>query len=114
MAAPPPPSMTDSLQPKDGSMPTSTPPRTSNGSPQIAGDAASAAPYDRLDAIEQAVREQGASVRKTQQGFAIFAFFALIIAMITLLTVALKLDAKTTTSKAAAPAIAAPVAKTPA
>ena len=60
----------------------------------------------RLDDIQREVRAQGAGIRATQRGFAIFAVLALVIAGVTLIVVAAKLD------KASAPATPAAVAQT--
>jgi uncharacterized cupredoxin-like copper-binding protein len=64
---------------------------------------------ERLDRIENEVRTQGDKARNIQRGFALFAFFALLIAVATLIAVAAKLDAKGT-STAATPAAAGPAA----
>jgi len=65
-----------------------------------------------LDAVLQEVREQGARARRTQQGFAIFAVLALVIALVELVVIAAKLDNGTTrTRAAAAPAAAAATKK---
>jgi uncharacterized cupredoxin-like copper-binding protein len=63
----------------------------------------------RLDRIENEVRTQGAKARNIQRGFALFAFFALLIATATLIAVAAKLDAKGTSTAAtsAGPALGA-------
>jgi uncharacterized cupredoxin-like copper-binding protein len=67
--------------------------------------------------LREDVRRQGASMRSTQRAFSIFALTAFLIATGTLLLVAFKLDAKTSTNnvsvKAAAPA-ATKVAPAPA
>jgi uncharacterized cupredoxin-like copper-binding protein len=75
----------------------------------------------KLDQVERRVEEQGRSMKRTQQGFAIFAGLALIIALVNLVAVAVKLDGKTTTtasskqpSVATAPVVPAPAAATPA
>ena len=66
---------------------------------------------DRLDRLENEVRDQGNAARKIQRGFAFFAFFALLIAAVNLLVVADKLDKKSTTAAPAAAATpAAPAA----
>src|SRR3954467_1669939 len=68
----------------------------------------------RLRAIEAEVRKQGRSVRAAQRSWGIFAFFALLIASATLIAVAAKLDAKSSTAAApAAPAAIAPAPATP-
>ena len=66
----------------------------------------------RLDDIEREVRKQGESARLAQRGFALFAMFALMIAVVNLIVVAAKLDNKSssTTTQAAAPAAASAAA----
>ena len=81
------------------------------------GHAPSAAPEkpdsgveERLDRLEQEVRDQGDRARNIQRGFAIFALVALLIAGVNLLVVASKLDKKSSTPAAAAAAPAATTA----
>jgi uncharacterized cupredoxin-like copper-binding protein len=67
----------------------------------------------RLVHVEEEVRRQGTTAKRVQQGFAIFAFFALLIAGVNLIVVATKLDnsssaTATPKAKAAAPAPALP------
>jgi uncharacterized cupredoxin-like copper-binding protein len=58
--------------------------------------------------LRNEVREQGASMRRTQSAFSIFALIALLLSGATLLAVAFKLNAKTTTTRTVtAPAVAA-------
>ncbi len=75
----------------------------------------------KLDQVERRVDEQGRSMKRTQQGFAIFAGLALVIALANLIAVGFKLDGKTTTtasskkpSVATAPVVPAAAAATPA
>jgi uncharacterized cupredoxin-like copper-binding protein len=72
--------------------------------------------FERLDRIEREVQSQGDRARTVQRGFSIFALMALLIAMATLIAVAVKLDKKGTPAAkapagaaAAAPAAAAPL-----
>ena len=75
----------------------------------------------KLDDVERRVEAQGRGIKRTQQGFAIFAGLALVIALANLIAVATKLDGRTTTTVSArkptvatapviAPATAAPAA----
>jgi uncharacterized cupredoxin-like copper-binding protein len=65
-----------------------------------------------IDDLRQEVRRQGKGIRATQQAFTIFAAMALILALITFLAVAIKLDKKTSPtvvpSAGTKPAAAAP------
>src|SRR4051794_11998543 len=94
---------------------TATPP-SSNGATTDAPAPNSAEPVEvRLQAIETEVRRQGRSVRAAQRSWSIFAVFALVISGATLIAVAAKLDAKSSTPApaAAAPAAVAPAPATP-
>lgn len=62
---------------------------------------------ERLERIEHEIRAQGDRAQNVQRGFAIFAFMAVLLAMATLIAVAVKLDRKPTRVAAAAPAAAA-------
>lgn len=68
-----------------------------------------------LAGLETELKRQSRSIRRTQQGFAIFAAAALVIALVNLVTTASKLGTKdvrvTRASVAAAPASAAPAKK---
>jgi uncharacterized cupredoxin-like copper-binding protein len=68
-----------------------------------------------LNEIRRDVHEQSQSIRRTQQAFTIFAAMALLLAMASLLAVALKLDRKprTITQRPAAVAAAPPAARAP-
>src|SRR3954451_21522373 len=91
---------------------TATPP-SSNGATTDAPAPNSAEPVEvRLHAIETEMRKQGRSVRAAQRSWSIFAVFALVISGASLIAVAAKLDAKSSTAAPAAPA--APVAVAPA
>jgi uncharacterized cupredoxin-like copper-binding protein len=80
--------------------------------------AASAPPepqQQELRELRDEVRRQGASIRATERSFVIFAVLALLLAMATLLAVALKLDGKSSSGKATpTPAPAAAATKAPA
>jgi uncharacterized cupredoxin-like copper-binding protein len=88
--------------------PGSPPSRTRGALPVVRDDRL----IERLDRIESEVRVQGDRARIVQRGFAIFAFMALLIAMATLIAVAVKLDRKGTRTVTPPPAgaAAAPVA----
>src|SRR3954468_8686442 len=60
--------------------------------------------------VRHELRRQGASIKATQRAFEIFAVLALVIAMASLLAVALKLDGKKTVVGRATPPAAAPPA----
>jgi uncharacterized cupredoxin-like copper-binding protein len=91
---------------------TATPPST-NGATTAAPTPQNVDAVEfRLQAIETEVRRQGRSVRAAQRSWSIFAFLALLIAGATLIAVAAKLDAKSST--AAAPVPVAPAPATPA
>jgi uncharacterized cupredoxin-like copper-binding protein len=66
-----------------------------------------------LTEIRRDVREQSQSIRRTQQGFVIFAAMAVLIALASLIVVAAKLNGKSQTivQRAAAPAAAAPLSR---
>jgi uncharacterized cupredoxin-like copper-binding protein len=69
-----------------------------------------------LDSLTQEVRRQGRQIKSAQAAFSIFAFLAFVIATVTLLAVALKLDRTPQTvvrNVAGAPAIATPAAPLP-
>src|SRR3954447_16895108 len=86
---------------------TATPP-SSNGATTDAPAPNSAEPVEvRLQAIETEVRKQGRSVRAAQRSWSIFAVFALVISGATLIAVAAKLDAKSSTVATAAAALGA-------
>src|SRR3954454_10667447 len=92
---------------------TATPP-SSNGATTDAPAPNSAEPVEvRLHAIETEVRRQGRSVRAAQRSWSIFAVFALVISGASLIAVAAKLDAKSSTAAPAAPVAAAPAPAAP-
>jgi uncharacterized cupredoxin-like copper-binding protein len=66
-----------------------------------------------LTEIRRDVRQQSQSIRRTQQGFVIFAAMAVLIALASLIVVAAKLNGKpqTIVQRAAAPAAAAPLSR---
>ena len=77
----------------------------------IGGPEAPVSTREELLTIEEEVKRQGAAARQAQQGFAIFALMALLIAAANLIVVATKLEGKSST--AAAPTTAAPAAAAP-
>ena len=69
---------------------------------------------ERLAELRDEVREQGRQIKGTQQAFSLFAVMALIIAMASLVAIALKLDRHPTTTVVANAPAAAPAAAAPA
>jgi uncharacterized cupredoxin-like copper-binding protein len=66
--------------------------------PAVDGDRNGSGPAPTLATVVDELREQGARMRRTQQGFALFAVLALLLAGVNLLVVAAKLDGNTTTT----------------
>jgi uncharacterized cupredoxin-like copper-binding protein len=60
---------------------------------------ANGSPSTSLQTVVDELRAQGERARRTQQGFAFFAAFALIIAVVNLIVIAAKLDSGGTTTK---------------
>jgi uncharacterized cupredoxin-like copper-binding protein len=81
--------------------PTAAPPEPATHEARVASDS-------ELAGLRHELREQGRSIRSSQQAFAIFAVMAFVIATSTLLAVAFKLqrDPKIVTARAATPAAA--------
>jgi uncharacterized cupredoxin-like copper-binding protein len=75
-------------------------------SPPPSAEANGNAPPPTLASFAEELHEQGARMRRTQQGFALFAVLALLLAGVNLLVVAAKLDgnSNTTVTRAAASA----------
>ena len=82
--------------------------------PEIAPATLDTETSTRLQAMEVELRKQGATMRSAQRAWGIFAFFALLIAMASLIAVATKLEGKSNSSAAAAPAAPVAPAATPA
>jgi uncharacterized cupredoxin-like copper-binding protein len=66
----------------------------------------------QLAALHRELREQGKSIKATQQAFTLFAVLAFVLALATLLAVAFKLQHKPVVHVTAAPVAAAPAAAT--
>jgi uncharacterized cupredoxin-like copper-binding protein len=81
------------------------PPEVREEAPRSEADSATLA---ALTEIRHDVREQSRSIRRTQQGFMIFAAMALLIALASLVAVAVKLDGKSQTVVERPVAAAAP------
>lgn len=73
-------------------------PDTLSRPPAVEADRNGAAPGPTLATVVDELRLQGARMRRTQQGFALFAVMALLLAGVNLLVVAAKLNGNTTTT----------------
>src|SRR6478672_10813734 len=73
-------------------------PDTLSRPPAVEADHNASGTTPTLATVVDELRAQGARMRRTQQGFALFAVLALLLAGVNLLVVAAKLDGNTTTT----------------